>query len=162
MSIITIMVMNIKLQFWAFFFQYSAPFLTCWFCTVWTTLFFPLYVASNRLSGKVEQSNLSRSRVIVKIPNQHQYHHLKLSPSPHSSWLQCCRICSLPLYLSWCPVNVFIFIMLQHLCPAIVFIIVFIMVFIMVLCHCNHLHHAAAFVPSWEGNQTALLFWEIR
>ena len=28
--------------------EYSAPFLTCWFCSVWTTLFFPLYILCTR------------------------------------------------------------------------------------------------------------------
>ena len=27
---------------------FSAPFLTCWFCMVWTILFFPLYVVCTR------------------------------------------------------------------------------------------------------------------
>ena len=30
---------------------FSAPFLTCWFCTVWTILFFPLHLLSMKISS---------------------------------------------------------------------------------------------------------------
>ena len=35
--------------------NYSAPFLTCWFCTMWTTLFFPLYVLFSSVAGILQQ-----------------------------------------------------------------------------------------------------------
>ena len=52
-------------------FQFVAPFFSCWFCTGWTSLFFPLYFII-----KIFSCNKSNS-----FGNNINYHHLNFSKS---------------------------------------------------------------------------------
>ena len=38
-------------------FQFSAPFFSCWFCTGWTSLFFPLFILIRLFSCQKQSSS---------------------------------------------------------------------------------------------------------